>query len=174
MKTSNTEVGLAVYATQEEMDQINDKCGAVKFWAMKQTGPLEFMIEPAAEGEGVQFNESTNPNAIYKWRSVFKSSRPKTLVNRFWGAATVKELILLRSGVKFTPDTTHGVIRRNRGTDAARIHRKAEAMELDTGSLLSLRDFTRAVDTVNKFVTENEGHVVLEVRNGVLKFLAEG
>lgn len=175
MRCSNIESGLSVFLTQADMDQINEKCGMVGFWALKQTGPQEFMMEPAAEGEGVRIINYGDSSKESPYRILFAKTRPKTLTTRFWGAAAVKEINILRSGIKFTPDMTNPVVRRPRGTEAERIHRRAEALTPSAPSaLMSLRDFTQAVEKVNQFVTENEGHVVLEVRNGLLKFLAEG
>lgn len=175
--------GLALALTQVEMDEVNEKCGLVHFWAVKQTGPNEFMYEPAAEGDGVRVSVYAARATPHQIRTVHV---PKTLRGggREWGMSDVREAAIVRSGIKFTPDMSKPKQERERGSDAERIHRRAEKLAItgrwteaearDQGHLMSLREFTTAVDMVNKFVTENEGHVVLEVRNGMLKFLVEG
>lgn len=176
MMCSNTNLTMAVCFTQAEVDEINDKCGMVQFWAVKQTGPSELMFEPAAEGEGVRMSGYDSSGCVKLMQA---RKRPKTLIGRVWGMAQVKELAIVRSGIKFTPDMSRTPRTVNRGTDAERIHDRARQLgeapvRKDVGALMSLREFTQAVDAVNTFVTQNEGHVVLEVRNGLLKFLVEG
>jgi hypothetical protein len=173
MKSSNIEGGLRVMFTQTEIDEINDKCGMVSFWSLKQIGPLEFMLSQAEEGKGLAFSKGygDHPSSVQ-----FSKDRPKTIANRFWGMSECNSVAIIRQGVKFSPDMSMPVIRRPRGTEAERIHKRAEAFEpkKDDGALMSLREFTTAVDKVNKFVTENEGHVVLDINSGLLKFLVEG
>jgi len=173
MKTSNLENGLRLMLTQAEVDEIHDKMGMVNFWTIKQTGPLEFMVIQAEEGQGVQFTVGYGDfaNSLQ-----FSRDRPKTIASRVWGMTDVKSMTVLRQGVRFEPDMSKEPIRRSRGTEAERIHKRAEVLSgsKDDGALMSLRDFTQAVDRVNKFVTENESHVVLDVKSGLLKFLVEG
>lgn len=178
MKTSNIEGGLRVMFTQAEMDEIHDKCGMVSFWSLKQTGPLELMLIPAEDGKGLAMGKgySDTPHGIQ-----FKADRPKTFTSRYWGMAECKSVAVLRQGVKFEPDMSQPVIRRPRATEAERVHTRATSWDTalaearkDSGALMSLREFTTAVDLVNQFVTENAGHVVLDVKSGLLKFLVEG
>lgn len=162
MQCSNTPKAFSVAITDPEWEQIKALNGPEARYVVKQSSPVEFAL--ATSDVGAVFTPYKGRDKHHHILRTIR--RPPVLKNKFWGMIAVKDAQLIRHKIKITPDTSKLHIERmvSERTQKTPIHKES----------VSLPEFRYAVDTVNRFLTENEGHVVLDIKSGLLKFLVEG